>query len=765
MSNTLQIKLHEHCEMAYKKYAHAVVSDRALPSVQDGQKPVHRRILYAMQKLNLTPTGKHVKSARVVGDVLGKYHPHGDQSVYDALVRMAQDFSLRYPVIDGQGNFGSRDGDGAAAMRYTEIRLQGISALLLSELGRGTVEFKPNYDGQDQEPSLLPARLPFLLINGAEGIAVGMACDIPPHNLSEVTAAAVMRLKKPNSTLQEVMSILPAPDFPDGGKIISSAADLAQMYETGRGSIKMRCTWKKEDLARGQWQIVITALPYHVNVKRILEQIEALANPQPASNKKTITPAQANNRQLALNLLDKAQDESSQQEPVRLVISPKTSKIDPEELMAFLYANTDLQANTTFNMTVIGIDGKPQTAGLISVLSQWNQFRVQTVRNRCEHELAECLDRIEILQGRMIVFLNIDEVINIIRTEDEPKEVLMKRFSLTERQAEDILEIRLRQLAKLEGIKIEAELKDKQAQADKLKDLLANEPKLIKLVISELEQDAKQFADERRTQLEQVTETVAPKAVVLDEPVTIILSKNMLIKARAGHDVEASSLTFKTNDGLLGMVKTRTPNSVILLDINGRAYSLKGSEIPSSRGDGVPLSTLLDVQAPIAAIFSGSASDLFLFSGANGYGFISSVEGASTRQKAGKAFMSLETGEAMGTPVGLGAKAEDQWILVVTSNSRLLVFAASEAKRLEKGGKGVVLMGLDEKASVTAIYGLGDGQGIEQVLEITTENGKSQQWSVAQLVERFKAARGKKGGFLDKKAKIQNLTWVAAHNP
>lgn len=454
------LTLAHYAERAYLDYAVSVVKGRALPEVADGQKPVQRRILFAMHEMGLRADAKPVKSARVVGDVLGKYHPHGDQSAYDALVRLAQDFSLRYPLIDGQGNFGSRDGDGAAAMRYTEARLTPISRLLLEELDQGTVDFIPNYDGSMDEPRLLPARLPFVLLNGASGIAVGMATEIPSHNLREVATAAVALIRDDKLTSTDLMQYMPGPDFPGGGQIISSAADIAQIYETGRGSLKVRARWKIEDLARGQWQLVVTELPPNTSSQKVLEEIEELTNPKVRAGKKSLTPEQLQLRQTLLGLLDAVRDESGKDAPVRLVFEPKSKNIGQQEFANALLAHTSLESGAAINLVMIGTDGRPRQKGLREILREWIDYRFATVTRRTRHRLGKVEDRIHILEGRQLVLLNIDEVIRIIRESDEPKPALMQAFGLSERQAEDILEIRLRQLARLEAIKIEQELKD-----------------------------------------------------------------------------------------------------------------------------------------------------------------------------------------------------------------------------------------------------------------------------------------------------------------
>ncbi|NBS48084.1 MAG: DNA topoisomerase IV subunit A, partial [Betaproteobacteria bacterium] len=497
-----QSGLAAYAQRAYLEYALSVVKGRALPDVCDGQKPVQRRILYSMARMGLGFSGnagaKPVKSARVVGDVLGRFHPHGDQAAYDALVRMAQDFSQRYPLIDGQGNFGSRDGDGAAAMRYTEARLSRITSLLLDEIDEGTVDFVANYDGSTEEPRQLPARLPFSLLNGASGIAVGLATEVPSHNLREVADACVALIKSPKLTDDELFALLPGPDFPGGGQIISAAADIAEAYRSGRGSLKVRARWKIEDLARGQWQLVVTELPPGVSAQRVLEEIEELTNPKVKAGKKSLSQEQTQLKATVLAVLDGVRDESSKDALVRIVFEPKTSRIEQQELITTLLAHTSLETSASINLTVVGLDGRPVQKSLRQMLEEWIAFRQTTIERRSRHRLDKVLDRIHVLEGRQLVLLNIDEVIAIIRASDEPKAALIARFALSERQAEDILEIRLRQLARLEAIRIEQELKALREEKDKLDEILGSPAALRRLMVKEIEADAKQFADARR---------------------------------------------------------------------------------------------------------------------------------------------------------------------------------------------------------------------------------------------------------------------------
>ncbi|HJV52696.1 MAG TPA: DNA topoisomerase IV subunit A, partial [Noviherbaspirillum sp.] len=560
-------------ERAYLDYAISVVKGRALPDVADGQKPVQRRILYAMHDLGLNSTAKPRKSAAVVGDVLGKLHPHGDQSVYDALVRMAQDFSLRYPLIDGQGNFGSRDGDGAAAMRYTEARLTPISKLLLDEIDMGTVDFQPNYDGTAQEPKLLPARLPFVLLNGASGIAVGLATEIPSHNLTEVAKAAVAMIRNPKMTHAELMEFIPGPDFPGGGQIITPASAIAEMYESGRGTLKVRARWKIEDLARGQWQAVVTELPPGTSSQKVLEEIEELTNPKVKAGKKSLLPEQLAQKQMILSVLDTVRDESGKDAPVRLVFEPKSKNQDQTEFMNILLANTSLESGASINLVMIGGDGRPRQKGLGQILREWIDFRFVTITRRTQFRLQKVDDRIHILEGREAVLLNIDKVIKIIRESDEPKPALMQAFRLSDRQAEDILEIRLRQLARLEAIKIQQELSELRKEKETLHDLLDNPASMKKLVIKEIEGDAKQFGDARRTLIKEA-ERASIEQKVIDEPVTVVISQKGWVRARTGHGHDPAQFTFKAGDSLYGTFECRTVDALLAFGSNGRIYSV-----------------------------------------------------------------------------------------------------------------------------------------------------------------------------------------------
>ncbi|MFA7475667.1 MAG: DNA topoisomerase IV subunit A, partial [Castellaniella sp.] len=582
--------LARYAEQAYLDYAVSVVRGRALPEVSDGQKPVQRRILYAMDAMGLGPQARPVKSARVVGDVLGKYHPHGDQAAYDAMVRMAQNFALRYPLIDGQGNFGSRDGDNAAAMRYTEARLTPFSRLLLDELDEGTVDFTPNYDGSQQEPVCLPARLPVMLLNGASGIAVGMATEIPSHNLREVARACVALLRKPGLPDAELFALVPGPDFPGGGQIITPPEDIAQIYAGGRGTLKARARWHFEDMARGQWQLVVTELPPGASAQKILETIEDLTNPKPRAGKKSLSAEQQQTKALVLGMLDSVRDESGKQDPVRLVFEPKTSRIGRDEFVNMLLVRTGLEGNVPINLVCIDTDGRPGQRSLRQVLESWLAFRAQTVTRRTRHRLDKVLDRIHILEGRSIVYLNVDEVIRTIREADEPRAALMERFRLTERQADDILEMRLRQLARLEGIRIEQELAQKRADQLALQELLDDPAAFKRLMIREIEADAKQYGDDRRTLIEPAERAVLETQVV-DEPVTVVVSQKGWLRARQGHGHDATQFGFKTGDSLYDAIECRSTQELMALSSTGRSYSIAVASLPSARGDGQPVTS------------------------------------------------------------------------------------------------------------------------------------------------------------------------------
>lgn len=768
------LNLATYAQRAYLEYALSVVKGRALPDASDGQKPVQRRILYAMSRMGLGFGGvngangaKPVKSARVVGDVLGRFHPHGDQAAYDALVRMAQDFSQRYPLIDGQGNFGSRDGDGAAAMRYTEARLARITSLLMSEIDEGTVDFVPNYDGSTEEPKQLPARLPFNLLNGASGIAVGLATEIPSHNLREVADACVALIKNPQLADDELLTIVPGPDYPGGGQIISSEGEIADAYRTGRGSLKVRARWKIEDLARGQWQLVVNELPPGVSAQRVLEEIEELTNPKVKSGKKALSQEQTQTKATVLAVLDGVRDESNKDAAVRLVFEPKTSRIGQAEFITTLLAHTSLESSSPINLTMIGLDGKPAQKSLRQMLQEWVAFRQTTVQRRSQHRLHKVQDRIHILEGRQIVLLNIDEVIAIIRQSDEPKAALIARFALSDRQAEDILEIRLRQLARLEAIKIEQELLNLRDEKARLEEVLGSSAALRRLMIKEIESDARQYADARRT-LIQTEKRAVVEIKVVDEPVTVVVSEKGWVRAQKGWTKErggaaTQEYSFKAGDGLYGAFECRTVDTLLVFGSNGRVYSVPVATLPGGRGDGQPVSALIDLETGTQLVhyFAGPLAATLLLSNSAAYGFLASVENMVSRQRGGKAFVTLNEGEAVlrpspvsgvnspsavlpnGTPAMVTAATS---VACASAGGRILTFDITEIKAQPNGGRGLTLMDLDPKDALVGaaaytrsvrIAGLGrGGKDREETLEIRSLNNA-------------KAGRARKGKMAD----------------
>ena len=747
--------LGQYAERAYLEYAMSVVKGRALPDVSDGQKPVQRRILYAMKDMGLTPGAKPVKSARVVGEILGKYHPHGDASAYDAMVRMAQDFTLRYPLIDGIGNFGSRDGDGAAAMRYTEARLTPIAELLLSEINMGTVDFVPNYDGAFEEPVHLPARLPMVLLNGASGIAVGMATEIPSHNLTEVTQAAIALLKKPSMTVADLMAYVPAPDFAGGGQIITPAADLQHIYECGKGSVRVRARYEIEKLARGQWRVVVGELPPNTSAQKILAEIEEQTNPKPKAGKKQLNQDQLNTKKLMLDLIEKVRDESDSQSPVRLVFEPKSSRIEPENFINTLMAQTSLEGNVSMNLVMMGLDNRPAQKNLKTILQEWLDFRVITVTRRLKFRLGQVEKRIHILDGRMIAFLHIDEVIRVIREADEPKPELMAAFDLTEIQAEDILEIRLRQLARLEGFKLEKELNELREEEGRLNLLLGDEGEKRKLIIKEMQADLKQFGDARRTLVQEANRATLTHTTA-DEPITLILSKKGWIRSRVGHGLDLSQTAFKEGDGLKQVLEGRSVWPVVVLDSLGRTYTLDAAEIPGGRGDGVPVGSLVELQngAEVAAMISGLPEQHYLLSNSGGYGFIAKLADMVGRVKAGKVMISLEAGEKVLPPQAVFAVSlinPDCKVVLASSANRLLAFALGELKVMAKG-RGLQLMNLgdDEKLAHIAVVSTP-----EFVVESIGKRGAARCERLR--IQDIENKRGRKGRLLEISGRLKAL--------
>jgi len=742
-------------ERAYLDYAISVVKGRALPDVTDGQKPVQRRILYAMNELGLNATAKPRKSAAVVGNVLGKLHPHGDQSVYDALVRMAQDFSLRYPLIDGQGNFGSRDGDGAAAMRYTEARLTPISKLLMEEIDMGTVDFQPNYDGSTEEPKTLPARLPFVLLNGASGIAVGLATEIPSHNLREVAKAAVALIRNPKLTHEDLMAFIPGPDFPGGGQIITPTATIAEIYRVGRGSLKVRANWKIEDMARGQWQAVVTELPPGVSTQKVLEEIEELTNPKVKLGKKSLTPEQLAQKQGILALLDAVRDESGRDAPVRLVFEPKSKNQDQNEFMQTLLVQTSLETSASINLVMIGGDGRPRQKGLGDILREWIDFRFETITRRTRFRLQKVDDRIHILEGREAVLLNIDKVIKIIRESDEPKPALINAFKLSDRQAEDILEIRLRQLARLEAIKITQELTALRGERSTLQDLLDNPSSMKRLLIKEIEGDEKQFGDDRRTVIEEAEKAVIEFKIV-DEAVTVIISQKGWVRARNGHGHDTGQFTFKAGDALYGAFECRTVDNLLAFGSNGRIYSVSVSALPNARGDGLPITSLVELSSGSSLLhyYAGAADTAMLLASDAGYGFSAKIGDMLSRVKGGKAFVTLDEGDLPLTPRPLPANASA--VACLSEKGRLLVFGLDELKTLASGGRGVILMELEKGEKLLA------AQAITQKGVLVSgigRGGKAQDVSLSAVaLGPHIGKRARKGKALESRLKANTLT-------
>ena len=738
--------LASYAQRAYLEYALSVVKGRALPDVCDGQKPVQRRILYAMSRMGLgfggaggNTAAKPVKCARVVGDVLGRFHPHSDQAAYDALVRMAQDFSQRYPLIDGQGNFGSRDGDGAAAMRYTEARLAKISRLLMDEIDEGTVDFTPNYDGSTQEPSQLPARLPFALLNGASGIAVGLATEIPSHNLREVADACVALIKQPQLTHDELLALIAGPDYPGGGQITSTADEIAQTYRTGRGSIKVRARWKIEELARGQWQLIVTELPPGVSTQRVLEEIEELTNPKIKTGKKALSLEQTQLKATLLAVLDGVRDESNKDAAVRLVCEPKNSKVQQQELITTLLAHTCLETSAPVNLTMVGLDGRPTLKSLRQMLVEWIAFRQRTMERRSQHRLTKVLERAHILEGRQQVLLNIDEVVALIRQSDEPKPALILRFNLSERQAEDILEIRLRQLARLEALKIEQELSALRGEQQGLEDILGNPLALRRLMIKEIESDAKTFADPRRTLIQSEKKAVL-EVKVLDEPVTVVVSQKGWVRTQKGHGHAPTNFTFKAGDALYGTFECRSIDTLLAFGDRGRIYSVALALLPGGRGDGQPITSLIELESgtQLAFYFAGAANANLLLSSSGGYGFLATVESMTSRAKAGKAFVTCNEGEMLCPPAPIAGGLTDApqapatHVACASAGGRILTFELSELKTMSHGGRGLMLIDLEDQDQLVGavaysrsvkIAGVGrGGKAREETLEIRSLN-------------------------------------------
>ena len=661
-----QIALSAFTEKAYLDYSMYVIMDRALPHIGDGLKPVQRRIIYAMSELGLKAGSKYKKSARTVGDVLGKFHPHGDSACYEAMVLMAQPFTYRYPLVDGQGNWGAPDDPKSfAAMRYTESRLARYSELLLGELGLGTVDWGPNFDGSLKEPLMLPARVPNLLLNGTTGIAVGMATDVPPHNLREVVSACIHLLESPRATVEDLCLHVKGPDYPTEAEIITPRADILKMYQTGHGSVRMRAKWTRED-----GDVVIYALPHQASGSKILEQIAA----QMQAKK--------------LPMVEDLRDESDHENPTRLVIVPRSNRVDLEQLMSHLFASTDLERTYRVNMNVIGLNGRPQVKNLQMILKEWLEFRTNTVTRRLQHRLDRVNQRLHLLDGLLIAFLNIDEVIHIVRTEDEPKKILMERFALTELQADYILDTRLRQLARLEEMKIRAEQEELAAERDKLELVLGSKQRLRTLIKKELLQAAEDHGDDRRSQIvtRDAAQALDETALVSAEAVTVVLSEMGWIRAAKGHEVDPTGLNYKSGDSFRASARGKSNQSAIFIDSTGRSYSIAAHTLPSARGQGEPISGRVNpiAGATFEVVLMEKDEQLLLMSSDAGYGFVARVADLHSRNKAGKAVIKLSSGAKLLPPQSV-ADYEHDLVAAVTNEGRLLLFPIRELPQMGRG--------------------------------------------------------------------------------
>ncbi|MGD2055428.1 MAG: DNA topoisomerase IV subunit A [Gammaproteobacteria bacterium] len=713
-------------EKAYLDYSMYVILDRALPHLADGLKPVQRRIVYAMSELGLAASAKYKKSARTVGDVLGKFHPHGDSACYEAMVHLAQAFTSRYPLVDGQGNWGSPDDPKSfAAMRYTEARLSRYAEVLLSELGQGTVDWIPNFDGTLKEPQLLPARLPNVLLNGATGIAVGMATDVPPHNLREVAAACVHLLDHPKATVKELCTYIQGPDFPTGAELITPCEELIRIYASGSGSVRLRAQYEIE-----HGDVVITALPYQVSGGRVLEQIALQMNAK------------------KLPMVEDLRDESDHENPTRLVIVPRSSRVDREALMAHLFATTDLEKTARINLNMIGLNGKPRVKDLRTILAEWLEFRTRTVTRRLEFRLDKVRRRLHLLDGLLIAFLNLDEVIRIIRTEDRPKAALMERFRLSEEQADYILDTRLRQLARLEEMKIRQEQQDLEAERDALEKTLGSKARLKTLIKKEINADAAQYGDERRTRLvaaAPLAQALDEAALIPSEPVTIVLSRNGWVRVAKGHEIDPREMNYKSGDEYLTSARGRSNQLVVFLDSFGRAYALPAHSLPSARGQGEPLSGRLKPAdgARFVGIMAGTPEQLYLLASDSGYGFVAQLGDMITRNKAGKAVLSVPRGCAVLEPVPVRNPEED-WIVATTTAGYLLVIPLADLPRLArgKGNKIINVPSAKLKAReeyVSALDLIQDGE------DLIVHSGKKRKTMKPDEVDAYAGERGRRG--------------------
>ena len=740
-----QMPLRRFTEEAYLNYSMYVIMDRALPHIGDGLKPVQRRIVYAMSELGLSAAAKYKKSARTVGDVLGKYHPHGDSACYEAMVLMAQPFTYRYPLVDGQGNWGAPDDPKSfAAMRYTEARLSKFSEVLLSELGQGTVDWGVNFDGTLKEPLVLPARLPHILLNGITGIAVGMATDIPPHNARELANACIELLDNPKADLPRLMEFVPGPDYPTAAEIITPSAEIAKVYESGRGSIKARAVYTVEN-----GEVVITALPHQASSSKILEQLAA----QMQTKK--------------LPMVTDLRDESDHESPVRLVIVPRSNRVDIEQLMAHLFATTDLEKSYRVNLNVLGLDGRPQVKGLKQLLSEWLEFRIHTVRRRLEFRLDKVLARLHILEALMIAFLNIDEVIEIIRFHDEPKAELMRRFGLTDKQAEAILDLKLRHLAKLEEMKIRGEQDELEAEREKLQQLLSSERRLKTLIKKELQADAETYGDDRRSPLVVRSESraLSEQELVPTEPVTVVLSEKGWVRCAKGHDIDAAGLSYKAGDSFLCAAAGRSNQQSVFIDSAGRAFATDTHTLPSARSQGEPITTRFNL-APgesMEHVLLGDDDNCFLLASDAGYGFICAFKDMVSRNKAGKALLTLPANAKALTPRKLD-KSRPSSILAITNEGRMLMFSMEALPQLAKG-KGNKIIGIpSERAKnreelVTHLYLVPEGANV------TLWAGKRKLTLKSSDLEHYRGERGRRGAKLPRGLQRVDSVEVSLEEP
>lgn len=739
-----------YAQQAYLDYAMSVVCGRAIPYLEDGQKPVQRRLLYAMSEMRLNHDTKPVKSAKIIGTVLGSYHPHGDQSVYDAMVRQTQHFVMRYPLVHGEGNFGSRDGDSAAAMRYTEAKLSANSKFLLRDLNSGTVDFRANYDGTTVEPEILPSRLPFVLMNGAEGVGVGMASSIPPHRAADITNAAITVLRNDKATFDDVMAHIPGPDFPTGGHLIQSREKILAVYKDGNGTLKLRGKWQIETGARGSWKLIISELPYGVSPQRMMEQVDALFNPKAKEkgSKKEFSPEQLRLKQMLSNLIDAYRDESGKDQPVRVVFEPKSSKQSPDELISALLAYTGLQETVKFNFVVVGRDRRPAQLGILPMLKEWSAFRIEVTRRRLLHEQAHATKRLHIVDGRLKILGNLQEAIRVIQESDEPKAALMSHFGLSDEQATDVLDMRLRQLARLEGGALEKEKAELEKTLSRLKRLLAKTNELVALVIDEMEADLKLLGeDPRRTVIEEVADAdEAPsktKAIsrAPEESITVALSEKFWVRAKTGLEHTPESFVFKTGDPVVRLFTTTSHSTLFGMDHTGRVYNLEANSVPNTRGgEGLPLASVWDLQGKISHAWMGNETDKFILAGSSGHGFISTGLDLSTRLKAGKVSLVLADKSTPLAPIHIPSNTPDTAnVICLSSDGSVVAFPLSELPTMSKG-KGLAFLGLRDGCSLVSCVIVNDKKvGI-------LENGKTKAISEADFDLFFgKRSSGKKG--------------------